>query len=215
MARAQRVAGDVVKTPPGTGSSSTGSTVRRTAIVSAIVVTAVFTMSTAVSATTRSDSPDRAPSRIAAKGPPLTKKQYIAKANALCDTAASAFVPLTKQFAPQLQGNSQPSPQVIAAFVKALASVVQHQIDKTKALVPPKRDQSKLTKMVHLDQVALTKVKADPTLLAGAHNPFLPADTIARKYGLKGAAGSGPCTGKGGSGSGGGPSSSGASPPSS
>jgi hypothetical protein len=218
-AELQPEVGDVVKATPGTGFGGTGLKVRRTAIVSVMVVTAVFTMTSAVSARSQLVSADRAQLGAAAKAKkPLTKKQYIAKANALCDAAASAFVPVTKQFAPQLQGNSQPSPQVIAAFVKALASVVQHQINTTRALVPPKHDQAKLKKMLSLNQDALTKVKADPTLLAGKHNPFLAADTIARNYGLEGAAGSGPCTGKsqrGGSGSGGAQSGTAGSPPAS
>jgi hypothetical protein len=170
--------------------------VRRGAIASAVIVIALFATSSALPARTRLGAAGSAPSELSAKTKkPLTKKQYITQADALCVAASTAFVPVAQQFGSQLRGNSQPSPEVVAAFVKAFASIVQHQIDKTRALVPPKRDQSKLKKMLRLDQDELNQLKADPTLLGGKESPFLGADTRARAYGLQGAAGSKPCTG--------------------
>lgn len=217
----RRVVGNVVKSTPAPGFGCTGVTVRRAAIASAIIVTAVFTASSALPASTRLDTADRALSRHLAKTKkPLTKAQYIAKADALCDAAAAAFGPVKQQFQQQV-GNSQPTPQVIAAFVKAVVPIVQHQIDKTRALLPPKRDQSKVKKILRAEQAALEKVKADPQKAFGQKkSPFFAADSLARAYGLEGAAGSSACTGAGqasgsgeSQGSGGGQGGGGASPP--
>ena len=150
--------------------------VRRVVIVSVIVAIGIVATGSSLAATTK----------------PLTKAQFVKKANALCDAARTAFVPVGQQFA-SLRG-SNPTPAQISAFIDAFAGVVQTQITKTAALKPPKRDQSKITKFLHENQTDLDKLKADPQLLAGGQSPFLAADTLARAYGLEGAAGSNPCT---------------------
>jgi hypothetical protein len=122
---------------------------------------------------------------------PLTKAQFITKANALCADGVTAFAADSSQFAGI---KTNPTPQAISAFVSALSSIVQSQINKTRALKPPKVDQGQVTKFLQDDQTELNMVKADPQLLSGAHSPFLAADTLARKLGLVGAPGSGPCT---------------------
>jgi hypothetical protein len=139
-------------------------------------------------------------SSVAATKKPLTKPQFIAQANALCDAARTSFASVAPQLAAVKGGN--PTPAQISAFVNAIAGVVQTQITKTEALKPPTRDQSKITKFLHENQTDLNKVKANPQLLGGGQSPFLDADTLARAYGLEGAAGSNPCTqGTGGGGS--------------
>ena len=137
--------------------------------------------------------------RSAKNTKPLTKTQFITQANALCAVARTAFVALEPQFA-NLRGSSSPSSQEVAAFVAALSSIVQNQINKTQALKPPKRDQSKVTKILQASQNALNAVKTNPQLLAGGQSPFLAADTLARAYGLKDAPGTGTCSGGGGGG---------------
>ncbi len=119
------------------------------------------------------------------------------QANALCDAAVVGSSSVLQQYA-NIRGGS-PSAQEITAFVTALATVVQNQVNGTKALKPPKRDQSKITKFLRLNQSELNALKANPQLLAGKQSPFLASDTLARAYGLEGAAGSGTCT-KGGGG---------------
>ncbi|GEM_PF-6189131 len=122
---------------------------------------------------------------------PLTKAQFITEANALCAASRAAFAPLESQFA-GLKTN--PTPQAIAAFVSALSTIVQKQINKTRALTPPKAEQAQVTKFLRDAQTELNMVKADPQLMGGPHSPFLTADTLARKLGLEGAPGSGVCT---------------------
>jgi hypothetical protein len=125
----------------------------------------------------------------AAASTPLTKAQFIAKANALCTAAASQ---LAVALQPYAGIKSNPTPQEIAGFIKAYSSAVQTQINKTKALKPPKRDAAKITAMLKSDQSALNALKANPSLLGG-RSPFLAADSLARKYGLKDAPGAGSC----------------------
>jgi hypothetical protein len=154
--------------------------VRRVVIVSLIVAIGIVATGTSLAATTK----------------PLTKAQFVKKANALCDAARTAFVPVGQEFASLRGGN--PTSAQITAFIdleaKRVAGIVQTQITKTAALKPPKRDQSKITKFLHENQTDLDKLKADPQLLFGEHSPFLAADSLARAYGLEGAAGSDACT---------------------
>jgi len=127
-----------------------------------------------------------------ASGAPLTKAQFIAKANTLCSDAAASFAPEAKA----LKGQTM-TPTLIAHFVAELLPVVQNQIDKTKALVPPKSEQAKVSKMLATDQSEWNALKANPQLMdanGGKTSPFVTADSLARKLGLLGAPGSSVCS---------------------
>jgi len=179
--------------------------VRRVLVAGLVVATGLVAAGSSVAASTRLGGPASAAEwGLPAKNTkPLTKAQFVTQANALCDSARGAFVPVSQQFA-NLRGSSSPSSQEIAAFVAAFSSIVQDQITKTQALKPPKRDQSKVKKILQGSQNALNAVKANPQLLAGGQSPFLAADTLARSYGLNDAPGSGTCGIGGGGGQGGG-----------
>jgi len=121
---------------------------------------------------------------------PLTKAQFVAHANALCNAAAKAIAPVFQQLG---SGSGPPTAQQVTAFIGGFAPIVQNQINKTKALKPPTRDQTKVTKMLQADQAELNMVKGNPQLLGGKQSPFLGADSMARKYGLEDAPGAGVC----------------------
>jgi hypothetical protein len=175
--------------------------VRRVVVVGLIVATGIVAAGSGVGASTGPGTTASAGlGRSAKNTKPLTKAQFVAQANALCDAAAVAASSALQPFANIRSGS--PSSQEITAFVTAYAAVVQNQIKQTQALKPPKRDQSKITKMLQETETALDAVKANPQLLGKSPNPFLAADTLARAYGLEGAPGSEPCT-KGSSGGGG------------
>lgn len=124
---------------------------------------------------------------------PLTKAQFITKANALCGAAQTAFLPTFQKFAAEVS-NGSPTPQEITALVGALAPIVQNQINRTRVLKPPKLDQALVTKIMKTDQSELNMLKANPQLLGAKQaNPFLGADSLARKFGLEDAPGSGVC----------------------
>jgi hypothetical protein len=181
--------------------------VRRVVVVGVIAATGIVAAGSGVGASTGPGTPASAGlGRSAKSTKPLTKAQFISQADALCDAAAVAASSALQPFANIRNGS--PSSQEIAAFITAYATVVQNQIKQTQALKPPKRDQSKITKMLQETQTALNAVKANPQLLGKSPNPFLAADTLARAYGLEGAPGSGPCTKGGGAGSSSTPSSS-------
>jgi hypothetical protein len=147
----------------------------------------------------------------AAKKTPLTKAEFIAQANALCESAAASAQPLVQQFR-----SVKPSPQAAAQVVAAVAPIIQAQINATKKLVPPKPDQAKIKKMLAAAQAELKKLKADPSLLLKqGGSPFKAADRIARAYGLEDSPGQGVCTKGTGNGSGSGGGGGGGAPPSS
>ena len=165
--------------------------VRRAVIVSVLVATGIVAMGGGMAAGTA----DRTSASVALvakqSSKPLTPAQYVSKANALCSAAAAAFASEASQL-PNIKSN--PTPAAIATFVKAFAAVVQTQINKTKALTPPKKDRAIVTKMLSADQTALNMVKGNPQLLGAKQSPFLPATTQALKLGLENVPGSGPCT---------------------
>ena len=98
-----------------------------------------------------------------------------------------------QQFSSQIS-NGSPTSQQITALVGALAPIVQNQINKTRALKPPKHDQAAVAKILKTDQNELNMLKANPQLLGSSkQNPFLGADSLARKFGLEDAPGAGVC----------------------
>ena len=173
--------------------------VRRVFVVGLVVAaTGIVATGSSVAARTRHGTPASAELVLSAKDTkPLTKAQFITQANALCDAARAASVPVVEQLgglkATAQQAGGTAVGRAIAAFNDAFAPIVQNQITKTRALKPPKRDQSKVTNILRANQDELTKLEADPLLLGGLNSPFLAADTLARAYGLKGAAGAPPC----------------------
>jgi hypothetical protein len=132
------------------------------------------------------------PAGLASAGTTLTKTQFIAKANTLCNDAATTFAPKVAQ----LKGKSM-TPELIAKFVGELLPVVQVQIDKTEKLVPPTSERAKVATMLSTDQAEWNALKANPQLMAadgGKRSPFVTADGLARKLGLLGAPGSSVCS---------------------
>lgn len=162
--------------------------IRRVVIVSLVVATGIVATGSIVAATTRLGYPASVElGRSTKSTKPLTKGQFITQANALCDAAATESAASGQQF--------KPKPQATPAFV----SIVQHQIDRTRALVPPIHDQAKVQAFLGADQDELNKLKIHPNELGQKRSPFSTADSLARAYGLEGAAGSGVCTGQGSS----------------
>jgi hypothetical protein len=132
------------------------------------------------------------PASLASGATPLSKAQFIAKANLLCTDAAETLAPKLKEF----KGKTM-TPTLVAQLVAELLPVVQTQIDKTKALVPPKNEQTKVDKMLAADQTEWNALKANPQSMdanGGKTSAFVIADGLARKLGLVGAPGSGVCS---------------------
>lgn len=164
--------------------------VRRAVIVSVVLATGIVASSgVAAGAEGGMHASDVLTSIEAAK--PLTQAQFVARANALCTASVTAFASELSQFSGIKKNHS---PAEIAAFVKALSPIIQSQINKTKDLSPPKSERAAVTKMLKANQTDLNMVKADPALLGASTSPFAVADSQARKLGLIGAAGSGPCS---------------------
>ena len=168
--------------------------VRRAVVIAWIVATGFL----ATDAVVVSASVDPLSSKNAK---PLTQAQFVSRANALCTSAVTQFAAVQQQFA---SIKSNPTPSEISAFINALIPIVQQQINKTKALNPPKADRAKVATLLREDQLDLNRVKTNPQLLGGKTDPSLDADTLARRLGLAGAPGSGACSKGGGATSGGG-----------
>ena len=121
----------------------------------------------------------------------LTEAQFVAEANALCSASVMAFKSVLTQFASLKTSHS---PAEIAAFLKVASPIMQAQINKTRALKPPKQIHATVTKMLNEDQTELNMVKSDPALMGASNSPFEASGALALKLGIVGVAGSGPCS---------------------
>ena len=122
---------------------------------------------------------------------PLSKAQFISEANGFCAAAVTQFA---SRFDPVCWHQEESDPERNSPRRPcADPPIVQGQINKTRALNPPKADRAKVAAFLKANQLDLNKLKADPQLIAAKTSPFLSADNLARKFGLLGAAGSGPC----------------------
>jgi hypothetical protein len=181
-----------ITTPFGTSSSL------RRVVVGLLIASGIVVAGSSAAASARHGTSAVAEMGQSAKSTkPLTKAEFIMQANALCASAQTAFVTVLEVAG---VNGSPPTPQQLIPFVAAFAPIIQNQITRTRALKPPKRDRSRVTKILEANQNALNKLKADPQLLGANQGPFLAADTLARAYGLQDAAGFGTCVTGGASG---------------
>jgi hypothetical protein len=116
----------------------------------------------------------------AAAGAPLTKQQYVAAYNALCDAsiakAQAAIHALSKN-------------HTSSEFVGAIAPIYQHRLDQSRKLAPPQRDRKRVKALLVAQQDALNTAKNDGnTLLVGGNGGVGPkpkSDKLAKTYGLE------------------------------
>lgn len=164
--------------------------IRKAVIASVIVATGIIATSGVAAA--RADGV-RGSVVLASTHPSkqLTKAQFVAEANALCSASVTDFKSVFTQFASLKTSHS---PAEIAAFLKVASPIMQGQINKTRALKPPKQISATVTKMLNENQTELNMVKSDPALMGASNSPFKASSVLALKLGMVGVAGSGPCS---------------------
>jgi hypothetical protein len=112
----------------------------------------------------------------------LTKKEFLAKGNAICKEGNQAI----NKAAHQTFGKQKPSKSQVQAFVtKTVIPSVQQQITGIKNLPQPAGDEAQVTKIVDDAQAALDKAKQNPTLLTQkGPGPFKQVNKETKAYGL-------------------------------
>jgi hypothetical protein len=119
-------------------------------------------------------------SSTAAAKPPLTKAQFLAQGNAICEQGNKNLE------GPEKALGTTPTDAQFKAFITGpFKSEVQRQIDAIRALSAPTADQATVKHVFDLAQTELDRVTSDPKAVESATvSPFKPFSTAAHAYGL-------------------------------
>jgi hypothetical protein len=109
----------------------------------------------------------------------LTKAEFIAKADAICQQGNQTV----NQAAHQQFGNERPTAAEVQQFTTGtVIPNIQSQVDQIKALGAPSGDEDQINKLISTVQADVDKAKAEGNLTNSA---FEDSNTLARQYGLK------------------------------
>jgi hypothetical protein len=110
---------------------------------------------------------------------PVTKAEFVAKANAICVKGT-----VRTEKAGSSLGNNPTEAEAAVAVPAKFVPAVQAQIDELEALSVPPGEAAAVTRMLDLAQGDLNKVKSNPRL-AFETKTFADFGTVAHAYGLK------------------------------
>jgi hypothetical protein len=114
----------------------------------------------------------------------LTKAEWIAKADAICQAGNQEINAAAHQQFPNNQKPSQADQQSFATG--SVIPSVQKQLDQIKALGAPSGDETQVNAILDAVSADLDKVKSDPSLVtSNSGDPFADANKLATAYGLK------------------------------
>jgi len=121
---------------------------------------------------------------VAAPSTPLTKDQYVAAYNALCDDGITKVEDAINAL-PRDHDNDQ--------VANAIVPIYQQRLDDSRELVPPEQDRKQVKKLLAAQQTAIDSLKDDSEVLVSggsAADAFTNgvgkhADKLAKRYGLE------------------------------
>lgn len=117
---------------------------------------------------------------------PLTEQQFKKQGNAICKQVNADIDAAAKEAFAGLGDNDQPSEAQLESFVGTFVPAIEGALASIKELQAPSSLKANLTKFEAAVADALSKLDADPSLLADEKNdPFSKADKLAKKLGLK------------------------------
>jgi hypothetical protein len=135
------------------------------------------------------DSGGNGATTTAAGGAPLTKAEFIARADAIClATVARIRAGAATLRAEEAKSRRLPPADQIARFLeKTSLPAYDDMLDKLRDLTPPKRDEKAIDAFVGSLAGAIDTAKADPAKYAktSARDPFDDANARAKRYGMK------------------------------
>lgn len=118
----------------------------------------------------------------------LTKAEFLAKANAICDAGNAQL-----QVDFEALGTNKPTQtQLKQVVTDKLVPSVEAQIDAIRALGAPAGDEDQVRAILDAADAGIAKVKADPALIASNSNqdPLKESNELANAYGLTSCGGS-------------------------
>jgi hypothetical protein len=122
---------------------------------------------------------------VAAAGEPLSKKQFLKKANAICRDVAEELDAAAEEAFAGVDENEVPPPEALAAFAQDAVPVLRAGIEEIGALEPPRADRKKVDKILKAYTEQTNALEVDPNALATVEDLSNKADKLAKKYGLK------------------------------
>ncbi len=117
-------------------------------------------------------------------GTPLTKEEWIAQADAICEQADQDI----DQQVNELFGGQQPSQEEIDQFTEdVLVPSLRDQAADIRALTPPEGEEDEINQLLDDLDSAIDEVESDPSLLqaSGNEDPFPEVNQEAEDLGLK------------------------------
>ncbi len=147
------------------------------------LVTAIVSVALAgcgSSSKSSSSSSSSGSSSSSATTPSITKAEFLAKGNAICQAGNGA-----RKIQGNALGNNPTRAQVVNYVEKDFIPGIQSTIDQLRGLGAPAGDQARVTSMLNLVQSDLNKLKAKPTLLLAGPGLFHNFAAQAHAYGLK------------------------------
>ncbi|MCJ7436779.1 MAG: hypothetical protein MUP97_03330 [Acidimicrobiia bacterium] len=121
---------------------------------------------------------------------PLSESQWKQQGNAVCKQVNKDLKPIQQELFAGLGKNEDPSAEQISAYVEQFVPVIEDAVASIDALNEPKSLKSGVKKFKVAVADALATIEADPVaVLTGDTDPFVKANKVARKIGLKACAG--------------------------
>jgi hypothetical protein len=121
-------------------------------------------------------------------GDPLTREQFAAKADAICNSADSEFTRIRSQLQSKLAADPAGAQPATADALREIAPVVKETVGKIGELKPPADLQFELDEYVSQANEAADLVAKDPvkfaTTAASGQNPFPRLGELGKKLGL-------------------------------
>ena len=113
---------------------------------------------------------------------PLSKSQFVAKANAICEKGNRAI----NKAVGQAFGKTKASSSQLQQFaMQTVIPNIQQQTTAVEALQPPSADADQVKAITAAAQQALDKARSDPSLFTQPGNTvFAQADKLSKAYGL-------------------------------
>jgi hypothetical protein len=118
-----------------------------------------------------------------ATGEPLSKEEFIAEADAICQAGDDEVDAAGQDFF--REGGSPGKAEEKAFILQVVVPNVQKQLDQIAELTPPEGDEDEVQAILESAQQGIDKIEKDPSLLGTAENPLDEGTKLAAEYGLE------------------------------
>ena len=122
---------------------------------------------------------------VPAKAKPLTKQEWIRKADKICSAANTELRPLLEEHFGDLGRNERPSDAKLAAYVKDFIPIARKHFARIRRLRPPTADADTIDELLDTEEAAINAIEDDPKLILAGNSPLDEVSELAQDYGLK------------------------------